>query len=101
LHQSPVWAIAAQVTIGLIIADMLAGALGMVGASIATHGEYGAIITSQVLTVISSSLSVALLRSPLWLLGAAGTIALGRHLNGGPQSYHPSPSAAAPPEAVT
>lgn len=97
-RQSALWTVAAQVTLGLVIADILAAALGMVRASIDTHGEFAALIAHQLSNVIFSNLTFTLLRCPLWLVGSALTIAIGRHLN----DHQPlAASAAGHPRAVT
>ena len=77
-RQSSLLAIAGQVTLGLILADIFANALGMVGASIETHGAFAAAISHQLGNVILSNLSFTLAPSPFWYLGAALAIALGR-----------------------
>ena len=79
-HQSSLWIVATQITLGLIIAEVFAGALSMVTASIDTHGKAATAIAQNLSTVVVSSLTVPLLRSPLWFAGAALAIALGRHL---------------------
>jgi len=99
-QQSSLGAIAAHVTVGLVIADVLATALGMVGASIETHGKFAVLIAPQLVTVIVSNLSFTLLRSLLWFVGSAIAIALGRHLNTAQQPLA-APAAGTPPGPVT
>lgn len=82
-RQSSLWVIAAHVTLGLALADLLAAALGVVVASINTHGKFAAIIAHQPGNFIFSNLTFTLLRSPLWFLGSALLIAIGRHLKTG------------------
>lgn len=100
-RQSSLWMISAQVTLGLIIAELFAAVLGMVGASIATNGAFAAAIAHQPFTVLVSNLSLPLLGSPLWFVGSAVAIAMGRHLAGGPQAVSASTSASSHPGAVT
>lgn len=96
--QSSAWMTAAQVTLGLVVAHMLAASLSMVGASIETHGEVASIIAQQPLNVIVSNLGVALFPSPLWFFGSAIAIALGRHLNVGSTHRPASAPTATQPE---
>lgn len=77
---------------GLVMADMLTAALAMVVASIDTHGAFAASIAGQPLTVILSNLTIILLRSPLWFVGSALAIALGRHLSVGERPLSASTS---------
>lgn len=93
-RQSSIWIVATQITLGLIIGEIFAGALGMVVASIDTHGKVAMALAQNVSTVVVSSLTFPLLRSPLWFAGAALAIALGRHLNGGPTHLPTATSAA-------
>jgi hypothetical protein len=95
------WATAGQLTLGLAFADALTNGLGMVVASITTNGAFAEAIVREPLTFASSNVSLTLIRSPLWFLGSAMAVALGRHLSGGEQAIAPSPSSATHHEAVT
>jgi hypothetical protein len=95
------WATAAQVTLGLALADVLNNALGMVVASVETHGTFAEAIVHQPLTVISSNLFPLVVRSPLWFLGAMVAVALGRHLNSADQPLGASASTPAQGEAIS
>jgi hypothetical protein len=95
------WATAAHLTLGLALADLLTNALGMVIASIETHGAFAAAIIRQPWTAISSNLLATLIRGPLWFLGSVVTVALGRHLSGGLPPGAPSASTGTPPEPAT
>jgi hypothetical protein len=92
-QQSSLWSVAAQVTVGLVVGEFFAGALGLVVDSINTHGEVATLLGQHVSDVVLSQLTVTLLRSPLWFIGAALAIALGRHLN---QERSPLAAAASP-----
>ena len=72
---------AGQVTLGLIIADLLAAGLGMVSTSIETHGRFTALILDHSMDIVVSNLGIALMRSPLWFVGSLLAISLGRYLN--------------------
>jgi hypothetical protein len=98
-HQSSLLLVATQVTLGLIIADLFAGALAMVAASIETRGEAATVLAQQLSSVVLSNLTVALVRSPLWLVGSALAVALGRHLDGG-QPRLRGPTSTADPGAI-
>jgi hypothetical protein len=93
-RQSSVWATAAHVTLGWVIADTLANALSMVAASVDTHGEFAAAVAHQLDNVIVSNLTLTILRSLPWFFGSALAIALGRYLNVGQQ---PLPASSSPP----
>lgn len=80
-RQSSLWVAALQVTTGLVLAELFAGALGMVAASIDSHGEMATIMAQHLSTAIVTNLGFTLLRSPLWFVGATLAIALGRHLS--------------------
>lgn len=95
------WRTAAHVTLGLALADVLTSALGMVIASIGTSGMFATTIVREPLTFASSNLVLPLVRSPLWFLGAAMAVALGRHLSGGQRTVAASQSTATPPDPVT
>ena len=79
-------ATAAQVTLGLAFADVLTNGLGMVVASITTNGAFAERIVREPLTFAASNLSLTLIRSPLWFIGSAVAVALGRRLSGGEQA---------------
>jgi hypothetical protein len=91
------WTTAAHVTLGFALADVLTTALSMVVASIETKGMFAGAIIREPWTFASSNLVLPLIRSPLWFLGSAMAIALGRHLSGGPRIIAPSQSTVTPP----
>lgn len=95
------WATATHVALGLVVADVLSNGLGMVAASIDTNGAFAEAVVREPLTVASSNLILTLMRGPLWLIGSAIAVALGRHLSGPPQTIAPPPSKPTPPETVT
>jgi hypothetical protein len=81
-HQSLIWIIAFQVTLGLVLADLLHAALGAVPAAINTHGGFATAIVRAPWAFIVSNLQFSLFRAPVWFLGAVVAIAMGRSLNG-------------------
>ncbi|HEY0997881.1 MAG TPA: hypothetical protein VGD77_17960 [Gemmatimonadaceae bacterium] len=88
--------VAAQVTLGLVLGELFASALGM----IALPNEFAAVLAKQFPTVLSSNLALALVRAPLWFVGSALAVAIGRHLHRG---YELAPPPATPdthPRAV-
>jgi hypothetical protein len=92
-RRSSLWMAAAQVTLGLAIAETFAAALGVVGMPLAPHSTPAAGFIQQLLIVVYSGFIFTLYRSPLWFCGAALAIGLGRHLAPGqaaaPASTHP------------
>lgn len=90
-RQSSLWATAVHLTLAWVIADTLAAALGMLAASVDTHGAFAVAIADHLESVIISNLTLTLLRSLPWFLGAALAIALGRSLNVGEPPL-PAPS---------
>lgn len=95
------WATAAHVALGLVVADILSNGLGMVAASIDTNGAFAKAVVREPLTFASSNLGLILIRSPVWFFGAAIAVALGRHLSGPPPTIASPPSKPTRSEAVT
>ena len=96
-----IWKTAGHVTVGLALANVLDIALAAVVASIETKGVFAGAIARAPLTFASSNLVLVLIRSPLWFLGSAMLVALGRHLARGQHRAAPSPSQSSHPEGVT
>ncbi len=96
-----IWKTAGHVTVGLALANVLDIALATVVASIETNGVFAGAIARAPLTFASPNLVLVLIRSPLWFLGSAMLLALGRHLAGGEHLAAPSQSQSSHPEAVT
>lgn len=100
-RQWSLWATATHVTLGLLVADLLSSGLAMVAASIDTNGAFAEALVREPLTVASSNLVLALIRSPFWFVGSAIAIALGRYLSRPPQTIAPPQSPPTSPHAVT
>jgi hypothetical protein len=100
-RQSALWMIATQVTLGLVIADLVHAAITAIPAGIETHGQFTAVLLREPWTFVLSNLQFSLIRSPLWFLGSLGAIAMGRQLNTR-ESLHPAaPASATHLDAVT
>ena len=89
-----------HVTLGLALAHLLASALGMVAASLDTNGAFAEALVRDPLAVASSAIVLMLIQVPLWFLGSAIAVALGRKLMGGEEAVAASRSIATPPGAV-
>lgn len=100
-RQSSLWAIAAQVTLGLIIGEVFATVISMVGASIDSRGEFASALAEQPLNFLVSNLALPALRSPVWFIGSALAIGMGRRLIGSQLDGSRLTTAATPPESVT
>jgi len=100
-QQSPIWLIAVEVTLGLVLADLFNAALAVVPSAIETHGAFTTAIARQPWTFVASNLQFSLLRAPMWFLGAVVVIAMGRALNGTLQSHSATAVAPTHPEPVT
>lgn len=95
------WMTATHLTLGLALAYLLKTALGMVAASIDTHGRFAEALIRDPLAIAIPNLVLTIIQIPLWFFGAVTAVALGRHLTGGRQVVAASRSTATPPEAVT
>jgi hypothetical protein len=100
-RQSSPWMIAAQVTVGLLVADVLNSALSMVATSFETSGDFRAMALRHPLTLITSDLGLSLIfRSPMWFVGSLIAIAMGRELDDGEHARPASNALPTPPEPV-
>jgi len=95
-----VWNSAVQVTLGLVVADLVVIALATVVSSIATRGAVPLTLLQQPMTVVLSNLGITALRCPVWFVGAVLTIAVGRHLGGESPTLSATTSAVASLDAV-
>lgn len=92
-RQSSIWALALQITLGLILADQLDAALSLVISSIGTSGESTALLLRQPLRLLTSNLGFSLIRAPVWFVGSCVAIAMGRRLSDDRRSLVASPAA--------
>src|SRR4051812_35380890 len=57
-RRSSLWAIAAQMTAGLFLGEVLAGVISLVGASIDTRGEFASLIAQAPLKFLTGNLTL-------------------------------------------
>lgn len=93
---SSIWIVAAQVTIGLFIGELLGSALGMVSASIEGGGEVAVAVGRHLWMIIWSNLGLALIRAPLIFVGSLLALKVGRSLSEGGQDHPAAPAAPEP-----
>lgn len=96
-RQFSVWSTALQVTLSLVLADVLGLALGYLDASIETNGAFLEAIARAPLSFSTSGFVVVLIRCPVRFLGSALVVFLGRRL---PGLAVPRPSMSTDREAV-
>ena len=89
-----VWGAASQVTLALVLADVLGLALGYLDASIQTNGAFVEALMRAPLSFSTSGLVVILVRCPIRFLGSALVVYLGRQLPGHSNPVAPRPKAA-------
>src|SRR5215510_1455951 len=77
-----VWSTAWQVTLALVLADVLGLALGYLNAAIQTNGAFVEALARAPLSFSTSGLVVVLVRCPIRFLGSALVVFLGRNLPG-------------------
>jgi hypothetical protein len=96
-----VWSSALQLMAALTLADLVQLALGYVVASIQTKGEFVTALLHAPLSASSTGLVMIVIRSPIWLVGAAALVALGRSLVDSGDSGTRPQTASMHPETVT
>jgi len=75
---------AAQITLGLGVADLLRTGLSLVIGSIESHGFVASMLAQQPWAFISSNLFVTAIRCPVWFATAAVSVGIGRYLTAPP-----------------
>lgn len=100
-RQYPISLTALHVTLGLMFADLLMNGLGLVVASIDTHGEFASEYAGALPGALWGPAGSALLRSPFWFVQALVLIAVGRLVLRMDTLVAPGSAAPTHPDAVT
>lgn len=99
-RQYSVWSTALHLTLALTLSGVLELALSYVAASIATNGKFAMALIHGPLSASSAGIVLVLIRSPIWFIGAACLVSLGRFLLESDEPVAPRESARTDPEAV-